>query len=196
MISRTSTLRYKSTPENLPEIAKQLGVEHILEGSVQKSGDRVRINVQLINAEPTPISGPKPIDRTLTDVFAVESEVAQRVADSLRATLTSAEKANLASKPTENAAAYDAYLRGLAVVASNRESVEASTSAAEHFDTAVRLDPKFALALGRASVAHSRMYWFGFDRSPARVEKAKTGRGESARVAAGRGRDVPGARLL
>jgi tetratricopeptide (TPR) repeat protein len=99
--------------------------------------------------------------------------VSQRVADSLRATLTGVEKANLASKPTQNAAAYDAYLRGLAVVASNRESMEAFTDAAEHFDTAVRLDPKFAQAWARASVAHSRLYWASYDRSPARVDKAK-----------------------
>ena len=173
VISRTSTLRYKSRPENLLEIAKQLGVAHILEGSVQKSGDRVRVNVQLINAQTDTHLWAETYDRTLTDVFAVESEVAQRVADSLRATLTGVEKATLATKPTENAAAYDAYLRGLAVVASNRESIEAFTSAADFFDTAVRLDPKFALAWARASIAHSRMYWAGYDRGPARVEKAR-----------------------
>ena len=98
VISRTSTLRYKSAPENLPEIAKQLGVAHILEGSVQKSGERVRINVQLINAQTDTHLWAETYDRTLTDVFAVESEVAQRVADSLRATLTGVEKATLASQ--------------------------------------------------------------------------------------------------
>ena len=173
VISRTSTLRYKSTPENLTEIAKQLGVAHVLEGSVQKSGDRVRINVQLINAETDTHLWAETFDRTVTDLFAVESEVAQRVADSLRAKLTGGEKAAIATKATENPAAYDAYLRGLAVVASNRESVEAYTSAADHFDTAVRLDPNFAQAWARASVAHSRMYWAGYDRSLARVENAK-----------------------
>ena len=173
VISRTSTLRYKSAPENLLEIAKQLGVEHILEGSVQKSGDRVRINVQLINAGTDTHLWAETYDRMLTDVFAVESEVSQRVADSLRATLTGVEKATLASKPTQNAVAYDAYLRGLAVVASNRESLEAYTSAAEHFESAVRLDPKFAQAWARAAVAHSRLYWANYDRSPVRMEKAK-----------------------
>ena len=173
VISRTSTLRYKSTPENLFEIAKDLGVAHILEGSVQKSGDRVRVNVQLIKAQTDTHLWAETYDRTLTDVFGVESEIAQRVAESLRATLTGVEKATLATKPTENAAAYDAYLRGLAVVASNRESIEAFTSAADFFETAVRLDPKFALAWARTSIAHSRMYWLGYDRSPAREEKAK-----------------------
>ena len=173
MISRTSTLRYKSAPENLLEIAKQLGVAHILEGSVQKSGDRVRINVQLINAQTDSHLWAESFDRTLTDVFAVESEVAQRVADSLRATLTGVEKATLANKPTENPAAYDAYLRGLAVVASNRETATAFTGAADFFDEAVRLDPKFALGWARAAIAHSRAYWGGYDRTAARAEKAK-----------------------
>jgi TolB-like protein/Tfp pilus assembly protein PilF len=173
VISRTSTLRYKSAPENLPEIAKQLGVAHILEGSVQKFGDRVRINVQLINAETDSHLWAETYDRTLTDVFAVESEVAQRVADSLRATLTGVEKASLAARPTQNPAAYDAYLRGLALVASNRESQAAFKDAADFFDKAVQLDPNFALAWARASISHSRMHWVGYDRSPARAEKAK-----------------------
>ena len=103
----------------------------------------------------------------------VESEVAQRVADSLRATLTGVEKATLATKPTENAAAYDAYLRGLAVVASNRESIEAFTSAADFFDTAVRLDPKFALAWARASIAHSSHVLARLRPQPGSREKAK-----------------------
>jgi TolB-like protein/Tfp pilus assembly protein PilF len=173
VISRTSTLRYKSAPENLQEIAKQLGVAHVLEGSVQKSGDRVRINVQLINAETDTHLWAETFDRTLTDVFAVESEVAQRVAESLRVTLTGAEKATLASKPTENTEAYDAYLRGLALVASNRETPEAFQGAADFFEKAVALDPKFALGWARAAIAHSRIYWLGFDRSPALVEKAR-----------------------
>jgi TolB-like protein/predicted Zn-dependent protease len=173
VISRTSTLRYKSAPENLLEIAKQLGVAHVLEGSVQKFGDRVRINVQLINAESDSHLWAETYDRTLTDVFAVESEVAQRVADSLRAKLTGVEKASLAARPTQNAAAYDAYLRGLALVASNRESMAAFKDAANFFDKAVELDPNFALAWARASISHSRMHWVGYDRTPARAEKAK-----------------------
>lgn len=173
VISRTSTLRYKTNPENLLDIAKQLGVAHILEGSVQKSGDRVRINVQLINAQTDTHLWAETYDRTLTDVFAVESEVAQRVADSLRAQLTGREKATLATKPTDSAPAYDAYLRGLAIVASNRETVNAFRDAADFFETAARLDPKFALSWARSSIAHSRMHWVGYDRTPARAEKAK-----------------------
>ena len=173
VISRTSTLRYKSNRENLLEIARQLGVAHILEGSVQKSGERVRINVQLINAQTDTHLWAETYDRTLTDVFAVESEVAQRVADSLRAQLTGREKATLATKPTESAPAYDAYLRGLAIVASNRETADAFRDAADFFDKAVQLDANFALAWARASIAHSRVHWVGYDRTPARSEKAK-----------------------
>ena len=136
VISRTSTLRYKSAPENLPRSRSSLASRTFSKGSVQKSGDRVRINVQLINAQTDSHLWAESYDRTLTDVFAVESEVAQRVADSLRATLTGVEKATLATKPTENPAAYDAYLRGLAVVASNRETATAFTSAADFFDAA------------------------------------------------------------
>ena len=173
VISRTSTLRYKSAPANLSEIAKELGVAHILEGSVQKSGDRVRIIVQLINAQTDRHLWAETYDRTLTDVFAVQSELAQRVADSLRATLTGAEKATLDARPTENPAAYDAYLRGLAVMASNRETTTAFKDAADFFDSAVALDPKFALAWARASIAQSRLNWSGYDRSAAGAEKAR-----------------------
>ena len=114
VISRTSTQHYKSAPENLPEIAKQLGVAHILEGSVQKSGDAVRVNVQLIKAANDSHLWADTFDRKLTDIFSVESEVAKAIAEQLRAKLTGQEEQVIAAKPTDNAEAYDAYLRGLA----------------------------------------------------------------------------------
>ena len=114
VISRTSTQHYKSAPENLPEIARQLGVAHILEGSVQKSGDAVRVNVQLIKAADDSHLWADTFDRKLTDIFSVESEVAKAVADQLRAKLTGQEEQVIAAKPTDNPEAYDAYLRGLA----------------------------------------------------------------------------------
>ena len=114
VISRTSTQHYKSAPENLSEIATQLGVAHILEGSVQKSGDTVRVNVQLIKAANDSQLWADTFDRKLTDIFSVESEVAKAVADQLRAKLTGQEEQVIAAKPTDNAEAYDAYLRGLA----------------------------------------------------------------------------------
>src|SRR5213079_2481263 len=112
--SRTSTQHYKSVPENLAEIAKQLGVAHILEGSVQKSGDAVRVNVQLIKADNDSQVWAETFDRKLTDIFSVESEVATAIADQLRAKLSGREEQVIAAKPTDNIEAYDAYLRGLA----------------------------------------------------------------------------------
>src|SRR5207248_9552827 len=114
VISRTSTQHYKSAPENLPEIARQLGVAHILEGSVQKSADAVRVNVQLIKAANDSHLWSDTFDRKLTDIFSVESEVSKAIADQLRAKLTGQEEEVIAAKPTDNPQAYDAYLRGLA----------------------------------------------------------------------------------
>jgi TolB-like protein len=114
VISRTSTQHYKSAPENLSEIARQLGVAHILEGSVQKSGDAVRVNVQLIKAANDSHLWANTYDRRLTDIFSVESEVAKAIADQLQAKLTGQEEQLIAAKPTDNPEAYDAYLRGLA----------------------------------------------------------------------------------
>src|SRR5207249_4593922 len=113
VISRTSTQHYKSTPENLPEIARQLGVAHILEGRVQKSGDVVRVNVQLIKAANDSHLWADTYDRRLTDIFSVESEVAKAIAEQLRAKITGQEEQVIAAKPTDNPDAYDAYLRGL-----------------------------------------------------------------------------------
>src|SRR2546423_2263734 len=113
VISRTSTQHYKSAPDNLPEIAKQLGVAHILEGSVQRSGDTVRVNVQLIQVANNTHLWADTYDRKLVDIFVVESEVATTIAESLQAKLTAGEQRELAVKPTNNSEAYDAYLRGL-----------------------------------------------------------------------------------
>jgi len=114
VISRTSTQQYQSKPRNLREIAKQLGVANILEGSVQKAADQVRVNVQLINAQTDSHLWAESYDRKLTDILGVESEVAKRIADSLQAKLTDREEQALAVKPTTNPEAYNAYLRGLA----------------------------------------------------------------------------------
>src|SRR5436309_2514382 len=113
VISRTSTQHYKSAPENLPEIARQLGVAHILEGSVQKSGDTVRVNVQLIKAANDSHVWADTYDRKLTNIFSIETEVAKAIADQLRAHLSGREEQVIAAKPTDNPEAYDAYLRGL-----------------------------------------------------------------------------------
>src|SRR5213075_229060 len=114
VISRTSTQQYQSKPRNLAEIAKQLGVANILEGSVQKVADQVRVNVQLLNAQTDSHLWAETYDRKLTDVFGVESEIAKGIAESLQAKLTGREEQALAGKPTHNLEAYEAYLRGLA----------------------------------------------------------------------------------
>ena len=146
VISRTSTQHYKSAPENLAEIGKQLGVAHILEGSVQRSGDGVRVNVQLIKAANDSHLWADTFDRKLTDIFSVESEVAKAIADQLRAKLTGQEEQVIAAKPTDNVEAYDAYLRGLAYSLKIAISPANSLGAQKYLREAVRLDPKFALS--------------------------------------------------
>ena len=147
VISRTSTQHYKSAPENLREIAKQLGVANILEGSVQKSGDAVRVNVQLIKAVNDSHLWADTFDRKLSDIFSVESEVAKAIADQLRAKLTGREEQVIAAKPTDNPEAYDAYLRGLAyTLKAGANTTVNALGAQKYLKEAVRLDPKFALA--------------------------------------------------
>jgi TolB-like protein/class 3 adenylate cyclase/Tfp pilus assembly protein PilF len=146
VISRTSTQHYKSAPENLLEIAKQLGVAHILEGSVQKSGDTVRVNVQLIKAANDSHLWADTFDRKLTNIFSVESEVAKAIADQLRVKLTGQEERVIAAKPTNNIEAYDAYLRGLAYTLKSANTPANTLDAQKYLREAVRLDPKFALS--------------------------------------------------
>jgi TolB-like protein/Flp pilus assembly protein TadD len=157
VISRTSTQHYKSAPENLPEIARQLGVANIVEGSVQKSGDAVRVNVQLIKAANDSHLWADTYDRKLTDIFSVESEVAKAIADQLRAQLTGREEQAIAAKPTDNVEAYDAYLRGLAYTV---KPITPPTllGAQKYLREAVRLDPKFALSWALLSYVDARGY--------------------------------------
>src|SRR5947207_4313481 len=158
VISRTSTQHYKSAPENLPEIAGQLGVAHILEGSVQKSGDAVRVNVQLIKAANDSHLWAETFDRKLTDIFSVETEVAKAIADQLRAKLTGQEEQVSADKPTDNAEAYDAYLRGLAYSLRTLPTPANLLGAQKYLREAVRLDPKFALSWALLSYINARGY--------------------------------------
>src|SRR6202040_2466808 len=146
VISRTSTQHYKSAPENLPEIARQLGVAHILEGSVQKSADSVRVNVQLIKAANDSHLWADTYDRRLVDIFSVETEVAKAIAEQLRAKLTGQEEQVITAKPTDNPEAYDAYLRGLAYMLKPLNTPANVLSAQKYLREAVRLDPKFALS--------------------------------------------------
>src|SRR5207253_830562 len=156
VISRTSTQHYKSAPENLPEIARQLGVAHIVEGSVQKSGDSVRVNVQLIKAANDSHLWADTFDRKLNDIFSVESEVAKAIADQLRAKLTGQEEQVITAKPTDNIQAYDAYLRGLAYSLKAGILPANLLGAQKYLREAVRLDPKFALGWALLSYVEAR----------------------------------------
>ncbi len=161
VISRTSTQHYKSAPENLPEIARQLGVAHIVEGSVQKSGDTVRVNVQLIKAANDSHLWADTYDRKLTDIFSVESEVAKAIAEQLRAKLTGQEEQVIAGKPTDNPEAYDAYLRGLAYTLKTTITPGNTLGAQKYLREAVRFDPKFALSWALLSYVDSSGYQTG-----------------------------------
>ncbi|HST30321.1 MAG TPA: protein kinase [Chthoniobacterales bacterium] len=158
VISRTSTQNYKSRPENLRDIARQLGVAHILEGSVQKSGEAVRVNVQLIKAANDSHFWADTYDRRITDIFSVETDVARAIADQLRAKLTGQEDQVIADKPTGNAKAYDAYLRGLAYSQRPTYVPTNSLAAQKYFREALRLDPKFALGWALLAYVDAREY--------------------------------------
>src|ERR1041385_1520946 len=144
VISRTSTQHFQSSPDDLPQIAKQLGVAHVLEGSVQKANDQIRVNVQLINALTDAHLWADTFDRKLTDIFAVESEIAKTIADTLQAKLTGSEKTAISKKPTENLEAHELYLKGRYFW--NRRNTASLRKAADYFQQAIDLDPDYALA--------------------------------------------------
>jgi TolB-like protein len=146
VISRKSTARYDSSPEDLPEIARQLGVAHILEGSVQKAADKVHINLQLIRAASDAHVWAQTYDRSLADIFAVEAEVARSVAQELQAKLTPEEKARVETKPTENSDAYVLYLRANEYADRPSDLLEDEQRAVELYTKAIALDPSFARA--------------------------------------------------
>src|SRR4029453_6612411 len=173
VISRTSTQRFQSKPVNLAEIAKQLGVANILEGSVQKAGDQVRVNVQLLNAQTDFHLWADTYDRKLVDIFVVESEIAKAIADALQAKLTGGEQRALAVKPTNNSEAYDAYLRGLALEARMTSFLNDQAKVVGFYERAVQLDPAFALAWARLSRANAQMYFAGLDSTTARRDAAE-----------------------
>jgi TolB-like protein/Flp pilus assembly protein TadD len=153
VISRTSTQHFQSSPDDLPQIAKQLGVAHVLEGSVQKANDQIRVNVQLINALTDAHLWADTFDRKLTDIFAVESEIAKTIADTLQAKLTGSEKTAISKKPTENLEAHELYLKGRYFW--NRRNTASLRKAADYFQQAIDLDPDYALAYAGLADVHS-----------------------------------------
>src|SRR6266700_1302985 len=160
VIARTSTQHYKSTPRNLPEIAKQLAVAHILEGSVQKSGDAVRVNVQLIKAANGSHLWAETFDRKLTDIFAVESDIATAIAETLRVRLTGAERQQLAKRPTENLRAFQYYLQGRSYI--NRRTREDLLTAIRYYERAIGEDHNYTLAYAGLAESYGVLGVYGY----------------------------------
>ena len=159
VISRTSTQHFKSAPENLPEIAKQLGVAHILEGSVQKSGEAVRVNVQLIKAANDSHLWADTFNRKLTDVFAIESEIAKSIADTLKAKLTGSEEHAISARPTENTNAHQLYLKGRYFW--NKRTGPDLQTAMDYFKQAIEQDSNYALAYAGLADSHVLLPYYG-----------------------------------
>ena len=162
VISRTSTQRYNSKPEDLKMVAKQLGVATILEGSVQRAANKVRVNVQLIDARTDTHLWANTYDREIKDVFAVESEISQTIATALQAKLSPAEVSGLSTPPTQEPDAYDLFLKGEyeEQQAENLLQAEPFDRAAADYQQALERDPNFVLAAARLVVSRVRRHWF------------------------------------
>jgi TolB-like protein/Flp pilus assembly protein TadD len=174
VISRTSVLQYKSgIMRNLKEIAQQLGVGNVVEGSVRRSGNHIRVSVQLIDALTDRHIWVHNYDRTLADSLALQGELATEIAAGVGATLSPQEKARVEAKPTNNPAAYDAYLRGRAFAAGSQFDKSTVENAIQSYQEAVRLDPSFVLAWVDLSCVQSGSFWLGEDPSPERLAAAK-----------------------
>jgi TolB-like protein/Flp pilus assembly protein TadD len=172
VISRTSVMQYRGRPTNLREIGKALGVSNILEGSVRRSGNRVRVNVQLIDANTDEHVWAKDYDRELTDVFEIQSDLAREISNALQARLSPAEKSQMTQKPTENGEAYLAFVEAHNLSCAYEDPGKLKQSE-QLYQRAIDLDPKFALALARYSQLESWMVHDG-DRSPERRNKARS----------------------
>ena len=159
VISRTSTERFKSSPEDLPQIARQLSVMNILEGSVQRAADQVRVNVQLIKASTEAHLWAESYDRKMTDIFGVESEIAQAVADTLQAKLTGSDQRAIMTRPTENADAHDLYLRGRFFW--NKRTAADFRAALGYFEQAAKADPNYAVAYAGMADCYTLLPLYG-----------------------------------
>jgi TolB-like protein/class 3 adenylate cyclase len=176
VISRTSVMQYKNArARNLREVGKQLGVAHVLEGSVQQSANRVRVNVQLIDARTDAHVWAQTYDRELADVFAIQSEIAQTIADQLKVQLSPKEKAALAQPTTSDLLAQRLFIQALqlVVLASNPDAKESMLQAIPLLEEAIARDPKFLRAYGLLYTAHIDLYWQGFEHTPERLEMAR-----------------------
>ena len=172
VISRTSTQRFKSVPSDLREIAKQLGVANILEGSVQKANDQVRVNVQLINALTDAHLWAEIYDRKLTDIFAAESDIAKTIAETLQAKLTGSEKTAMSKKPTANPEAYELYLKGRFFW--NKRTGADLRKAIDYFNQAIAKDPNYALAYSGLADSYLLLSPYGAAAPKDSIPQAKT----------------------
>jgi serine/threonine protein kinase/Tfp pilus assembly protein PilF len=182
VISRTSAMQYKSgVARNLREIGKQLGVAHVVEGSVQRAGNRVRVNAQLLDARTDRHLWAETFDRDLTDVFAIQTDVAQKIAAALQAKLSPIEKAQIERRPTENTEAYLAFMQGHEIFY-RADKLRSNTEKAEQlFEKATKLDPNFAGAFAALAWVHDWNY-HDFDPTPARKDKARAAAEEALRL--------------
>ena len=172
VISRTSIMQYKNTTKSMSQIAKELGVGTILEGSVRRGGNRVRITAQLIDANTDKHIWANSYDRELDDIFAIQSDVAIKIAAALEASLTPEEEKSINQKPTENIEAYDYYLRGNDYSTRSYDELDFKIGI-QMYEKAIDIDPNFALAYSNLSFAHSEMYWYHFDRTEERLRRSK-----------------------
>jgi TolB-like protein/Flp pilus assembly protein TadD len=183
VISRTSVMGYEGTKTPLRQIARELGVGSVVEGSVQVVGDRLRVNVQLIDAETDAHLWAERYDRRLEDVFAIQSEVAQRIVAAVGGALTSAEQGSLTSVPTANAEAYRLYMQGREYWIRPGHLLQDIEIAQQLYERALALDSSFALAHAALSEVHGRMYWFRYDPSPARAASQREEAAAALRLA-------------
>ena len=184
VVSRTTVTQYRDTKKTMRQIGEELGVAYILEGSVRRAGNKVRVTGQLINARTDEHVWAKAYDRDLTDIFAIQAALATEIADSLSATLSPDTRKLIARRPTENPAAYDAYLKGRDLRNRAAAGLPAPLKQAEKsFQTAVDLDPRFAAAWGELAVVHALHVFWEIDHTPARLEQGDAAMGQAVRLA-------------
>jgi TolB-like protein len=180
VVSRTSVMPYRTTTKSMRQIAQELGVTYILEGSVRRSGNKVRVTGQLIHAATDEHVWAQTYDRDLTDIFTIQAELAQQIAAALKAALSPEEKILIARRPTENLEAYDAYLKARELRQRNQAGTQESEPLLEE---AVRLDPKFALAWAELASAMTQAYFNDYDHTPERLAKARAAIDTAVRLA-------------
>ena len=177
VISRSSVMRYRENKRNLPQIARELNVANVLEGSVRRTGDEIRVTAQLIDARTDTHLWAEHYDRKTSDLFAIQSEVAENIATQLRAALSPAEKAAISVRPTSNLEAFDLFLQAKELITTAPDTPNQKESllrAIRLLDEAIARDGRFALAYCWAAIAHDNLYWFDFDHTAARLELAKS----------------------